>query len=358
LCEHPDAEVAYVGPPLEETLAGLDRVTMLVARPFGVTDKIQAALGGTASSAIGLYREIPARARVGFDVVFCETTKVGFAIAEFAGKATTVCCVHNVELDFMNRGARGFSRLAARNVRRSEATSVGLSDRLLVMHGHDLTRLQGIYAEADIRKRVLLHPVCAFEGRPPLAYGARKKRIVVPGSLDQRYNEVGILAFLAECWPSLQALGVELVVAGRNPRPILKRAVLAAGAVLVENPPSMEEIIRDARLVLVPDVGGAGMKLRVAEALSLGVPVVGTREGLFGYEEANEFGRVVPSIATMADAVREIITDPGLGERLAVMARRIWAQQYSYTAFSARVRAWMDELEPGLGGRGPKLSQR
>jgi len=169
---------------------------------------------------------------------------------------------------------------------------------------------------------------------------------------------VGILAFLAECWPSLQALGVGLVVAGRNPRPILKRAVLAAGAVLVENPPSMEEIIRDARLVLVPDVGGAGMKLRVAEALSLGVPVVGTREGLFGYEEANEFGRVVPSIATMADAVREIITDPGLGERLAVMARRIWAQQYSYTAFSARVRAWMDELEPGLGGRGPKLSQR
>jgi len=275
-----------------------------------------------------------------FDLGFFETTKLGFAISHFAGHLKTVCSVHNVETDFM-QGARGFSRLAAHNARRSEHEVLRRCDHLLVMHEHDLARLKRVYGMPALDARASLHPVCAVPSLEPLPYESRKRRIVIPGSLDQAYNESGIRAFLTECGPSLKDLNVELVVAGRNPRPVLRNSVHHAGGILIENPASMAEIVRDARIVLVPDMGGAGMKLRVAEALSLGVPVVGTREALLGYVEANEFGRVVASISELTGSIREIMQNPALGGALARRAREVWDARYSFDAFSFRIRGWL-----------------
>ena len=89
------------------------------------------------------------------------------------------------------------------------------------------------------------------------------------------------------------------------------------------------------------------MKLRVAEALSLGVPVIGTRAGLLGYADAPTFGRVVGSIGEMESAIRELAEDDAVAESLDLAARDSWVRNYSYPAFEARLHGLLESwLEP------------
>lgn len=342
LCEYPGATVTYVGPPWEERLPGIDGVTQLMVRRYRLADKVRAGLAGAASSLYGLYREVPPAWLCGFDLAFCEFTKAGPAIHDLSRRVRTVCCVHNVEADYMRQGARGWAWLAALQIRRSEAVALGSSDHVLVMHRHDLARLRELYG-CPAADRAHLHPVCAADAGEPAPYCSRQPWLVIPGSLDQRFNEAGILRFLRACWPELRVLGCRLIIAGRSPRPALKREAAAAGATVIENPPSMADIVREARVVLVPDAGGAGMKLRVAEALSLGVPVVGTHAGLLGYDDSAEWGCAVDRIGDMATAARELLRDPARAARCAELARDAWARRYSYPAFRERLHAYVRE---------------
>jgi hypothetical protein len=340
LCALPSAEVAYVGPPIRETLVGLERLSPLVCREYTWGDKIRTALSGAAATSVAMLLREAVRVQRVFDVMFVETTRLGGELPDSRGALPTICCVHNVEADFI-AGRRGLGRVAGVNVRRAEAESLRRSQHLLVMHEHDLARLATLYDAPGLRARTVYHPVCSVGGEPPVPMADRERRIVIPGSLDQNYNQIGIMAFLRECWPSLRGAGAELVIAGRNPRPSLRDAVHAAGAVLIENPGSMRDIVKQAVVVAVPDLGGAGMKLRVAEALSLGVPVVGTREGLFGYADANDCGRAVDSVAAMAAPIRDLVQHPDLAAELASRARAIWEEKYSFDAFSARLGTWV-----------------
>lgn len=338
LCECEGASVWYLGPAFNSGLEGLERINTVLARPFLFRDKVVAFVSGSATGLAGLYAESRGAQGRDFDVAFVESTRAGFAVKALARRWSTICCVHNVESDYLQSGTRGTGRVAAYFMRRSERDSISVADALLVMHRHDLARLMELYGLNSLGERAVMHPVCAIAAPVPVPYLERKCRVVIPGSLDEPFNERGILAFLRDAWPALRGAGAELIIAGRNPRSLLANAARRSGATLVANPASMADVVADSRLVVVPDLGGAGMKLRVAEALSLGVPVVGTSAGMLGYERVEEFGRAVPGMEQMAAAIKEVLNSPPLGARLAAGARTEWESRYSYPAFARRVQ--------------------
>ena len=101
-----------------------------------------------------------------------------------------------------------------------------------------------------------------------------------------------------------------MVVAGKRPTAELKRMIAnAERCTLVDSPEDMAPYFRGASLYLAPIFSGAGMKVKVAEALSYGLQVVGTFIGyneastaLFEAETARDFASSIKSAKTNAGA--------------------------------------------------------
>ena len=81
-----------------------------------------------------------------------------------------------------------------------------------------------------------------------------------------------------------------LVVAGRNPGKDLKQLIAETERVaLIDSPEDMAPFFQNADMYVAPVFSGAGMKVKVAEALSYGLTVIGSHHALIGYEEAEPF---------------------------------------------------------------------
>jgi glycosyltransferase involved in cell wall biosynthesis len=349
LCCFPGASVDYVGPVIEPGLPDLppEAFGRRLARPYGPLDKAKAALRGAATSLVSLFEEFFRRyGTAEYDLVFVESTHLGFVFGRIGPGSRTICSVHNVETDYLSFNATGLSRLAARNCRKAERQTLESCRMFLAPSQADWERLTELYGVDRKDVQFWKHVVCS---RPPeqdpIAFSERDPVLAYVGSLRERFNEVGLREFVLRCWPTVRNGGCDLVVAGSNPSPDLVGFLSRQpGVRLVANPQKMEVVLRRARMLLLPDTHGTGMKLRVAEAMSLGVPVVGTAVGLRGYEDVSRFGRAVDSVGEMGAAILELLSDPVELASLAEGARETWSARYSREVFTGRLHRILGEI--------------
>jgi glycosyltransferase involved in cell wall biosynthesis len=247
--------------------------------------------------------------------------------------------VHNVEADYQNFNRRGLGRLKYYYAKNCEKKVIQAASNLLVMHEFDARRLENIYqAKLD---NYTIHPVCSFApSYDTISIEQRDNIILFAGSFNNRFNEMGLLKFLSTCWAGIQDFGYTLLVAGRNPsQKLISVLDHYSNTKIIANPPDMEQILRKTRLIVLPDLYGTGMKLRVAQALSYGVPVVGTRLGLRGYDDVESFGIAVESIDSMREAVLEITANVEMLRQLSLNAVELWKRRYTLDVFRSRVHS-------------------
>jgi glycosyltransferase involved in cell wall biosynthesis len=155
-----------------------------------------------------------------------------------------------------------------------------------------------------------------------------------------RFNEIAISQFLARCWNKLQQSGYSLHIAGRNPsRRLLSTARKYSNVRIIRNPTNMGLILSNSRILLLPDISGTGMKGRVAEALSYGVPIIGTQYGLRGYTDISEYGYIVNTIDDMLMPIERLLSDERALTQYSLNAYHNWVNKYSYTVYSLRLRS-------------------
>lgn len=76
-----------------------------------------------------------------------------------------------------------------------------------------------------------------------------------------------------------------MVCAGARPSDEIKQTISKYRDIhLVDTPPTMDPYFRHALAYVAPILSGAGMKVKVAEALSYGLTVFGTPHALLGYD--------------------------------------------------------------------------
>ena len=80
---------------------------------------------------------------------------------------------------------------------------------------------------------------------------------------------------------------------------------------LVDSPEDMAPYFRGASLYLAPIFSGAGMKVKVAEALSYGLQVVGTRHAFIGYNEASTALFEAETARDFASSIKSAKTNAG-----------------------------------------------
>ncbi len=130
--------------------------------------------------------------------------------------------------------------------------------------------------------------------------------ILIGTNFELKQNERGVIEFLDYVWPAVQSrLQCRLTLAGRHPSTSLQRAALRCkGNVELVSRPShedMERIFARSSLTVATTREGSGIKLRVAELLRRGLPVVATRHCARGYE------MISPRVLKVYDAPAEAI---------------------------------------------------
>ena len=228
-----------------------------------------------------------------YDLVHIESSRYFFAVDEAKKhKAKVVIRMHNIESDYglnLYRKHKSVSNyLRYRSYRSNEKKTVCKVDALIFLTESDILRARQLYnVSPEISFK---NPVCIDANSDSIATTENNFefpiRFLMTGTLNYGSNVDGIIWFLENVWNEYcRDSNHALTIAGAHPNNRLKKVISKIQNVyLVDTPEDMKPYFDSAYVYIAPIFDGAGMKVKVAEAFSHGLPVIGTTHAFIGYE--------------------------------------------------------------------------
>lgn len=238
---------------------------------------------------------------------------------------------------------RTLGRIAAARARHVEPALLAQCDAVFTFSGREKSLLAGMGVQTPVQI------VCPLvERREAVEPRAERPAVLLVGAMDRAENHEAASWLATEVWPSVEQRrpDARLVLAGTSPPPALQR--LASGSVEVTGyVADLDALYRAASVVVAPPLTGAGVKFKVLDALSYGLPVVATPIGAEGIAEGTKtpgFAAVTADPATMAEALIMLLDDPKQAREIG-LAGRAWVRStYDFDASVAAVAATYERL--------------
>jgi len=256
---------------------------------------------------------------------------------EDLGDVPVVLREHNLEHVWMKRYAQRlgwmpagiYARTQVKRLREAEAALARKASLVLAIQPGEAAELSRM--APGVRTEVLPVGVDLSQyaeprpGEPPI--------VLLAGSFVWKPNVDGAIRFMRQGWPRVVARvpRARLRVVGKAPPRSLRRAADEIGVEVVGYVDSMAEEFARATVFVVPLWVGAGVRVKIVEAMAARVPVAATRlaaEGLgieagVHYAAGDTPGELGGQVATLllSPAVREVFQQRG---RALVEGR--WAQ--------------------------------
>lgn len=281
------------------------------------------------------------------DVIVLGRSRMGFVVKDIKKNLPSckiVCNMENVEYDYVD-GYFSDKKSKLKTIyvvlerwctHRDEKMAVEFSDALDYLTTRDYKRIHELY-QVKAKQEMIL-PIC-IEKRTELVKVSDKKTIVFIGSLSYGSNVNALADFIQKVWKPIFSQNKELsfVIGGSNPNEKLKQSVKEIpNCTLFENFARLEDIVPKGAMVIAPIQKGAGMKVKVAETLSMGLMIAASDEALIGYEKAIEMDQLNGIIrANTAEEYKETIlqycnkTEHEL-EQIEIQNKKIYQELYSY----------------------------
>lgn len=172
------------------------------------------------------------------------------------------------------------------------------------------------------------------------ATSSARSRILFVGSLSHGPNVEGLRRFLATAWPQLHKALPDAVlrVVGMLPFEGLAEEIMASGAELHVNVPSVEPYYRDCDVVISPIFFGGGTRIKILEAMSYGRPVVSTTIGAEGLDiEAGRHALIADDMSIFAQEVIRLSRDANLRAEIADNAHALQQAEFGPQKFDQAV---------------------
>ena len=260
--------------------------------------------------------------------------------------APAVLFEHNVEAMIWQRYVsvpqhpmrRAYMRLQWRRMLRHEARECRRFAQVIAVSAIDAEVIRREYAVASVGHVPTGVDVEYFSISRPRPQGSLE--LVFIGSMDWMPNEDGIRWFATDIFGRIQQRipGARLVVVGRSPSPGLR--ALAARDSAIEVTGTVADVrpyLERAAICVVPLRVGGGTRLKIYEAMAMGVPVVSTAIGAEGLPLRNDEHLLIADTADeQVSAICALLTDRGRGARLAAAARRHVQEHCSWDAVAER----------------------
>lgn len=115
-------------------------------------------------------------------------------------------------------------------------------------------------------------------------------KLVISGSLVTYQTLDGVKWFLDTIYPKLKEkyVNIELTITGRSPSKELVQKCKSLKVNIIPSPKDIRKIIAGADIYICPTRLGGGLKLRIMDALALGLPSIIQEKSYRGYEKMGE----------------------------------------------------------------------
>jgi glycosyltransferase involved in cell wall biosynthesis len=229
----------------------------------------------------------------------------------------------------------GYAR-EARRMAAYEAAICRRFDAVVTLTAEDRQSLLQLYAGAEPPALDAIIPICLDPASVPLARRQPGSRdLLFVGGMHWAPNAEGVVWFGRQVLPLVRAAepAARLVAVGRQP-PVAVLAGAPEGSLCfpgyVED---LEAYWQACAVFVVPLHAGGGMRVKILDAWSRGVPIVSTTIGAEGLAVADgENLLLADTAADFAAAVQRVLADPALAERLARGGRATVERHYDWRA--------------------------
>ena len=254
-------------------------------------------------------------------------------------KPVVVLDQHNADERFWETFAREgspwvrfFAKFNLWQLRRFQASVLKEVDIILSVSKEDADFTQSRLSNPATQVWVVPNGVDTEKLRPP-DIAERKNRIIFCGAMDVLMNIDAVNWFAYRVLPRVREAvpDAEFWIVGRDPTPKVKALASLPGVRVTGQVEDVRPYYAEAKVAVAPFRYGGGTKLKVLEAMALGVPVVATPIGCQGIEavpgkhlfkEENE--------KAFAERVVNLLQEENLRLQMAMEARKLVEERYSW----------------------------
>lgn len=299
LLSNGDNVVDYVGPYTSDPIINEVRGKYYFTKDNSILSRIYQAIIYKACSVYGKsWRQIEKELDwEQYDIVNLERSLNSYIVS--SAKRHNKCVMvrfHNVEYDYYynvyQHSGGMINKIKSYIAFYYEKEIAKHADILIPITEKDSNRIKSLYSVTA--NKIFVNPVCVTDVLQDSSTTPKElpnKYYLATGSLWYGPNADGIMWFIDNVWNVLINNNViddcYLLVAGGKPNLNLKEKIkVSSKVILIDTPETMEPYFRNAYAYVAPIFNGAGMKVKVAEALSYGLNVYGTKHAFIGYEHA------------------------------------------------------------------------
>jgi len=273
-------------------------------------------------------------------------------VVRSATRAPLVLRSANVEheiWDGLSRGERSPVRrlyLAhlGRRLREYEIAALGAVDAIAAVTPEDAEAYRRLGSRVPVRAVPVGLETAAF---PDRAGQGDPLTLTFLGSLDWRPNVEALERFLDDAWPRVRRIVplARLLVAGSGAPGGLADRLRTEGVRFLGRVADAHEFLASGAAMVVPLLSGGGVRVKILEAMALGVPVVSTPLGASGIGAADGAEILLAEGAgPFADACATLLTDRDRAIAVGRAGRRHVRTCFDATEIGRGMLRWLDSL--------------
>ena len=282
-----------------------------------------------------------------FDVIQLESLFMAPYISAIRAesRARVILRAHNVEYLIWERLARetgnplkkAYLSLLASRLKREEINYLNQIDGLLAITNNDLEH----FRELGYSGPAVEIPVGIDTDQYRFREEQASRPVAYLGSLDWPPNQEGVKWMLDKVLPEIRKSNQDLTVAiaGRNaPTQLAEELKNHPGVHFIGEVPNAAQYMQSAQVLVVPVLSGSGMRVRLVEAMALGVPVVTTTIGAEGLPITSGSEMIIADDpANFASTVIELLKGSEKRDKLARLGRKMVEENFKEAAIASRL---------------------
>lgn len=221
----------------------------------------------------------------------------------------------------------------SKNMARFEVDVCQQFDEVVWVTAEDKTAVAKVanWAEDKIEGTVI--PICVDpQNKPLLERREGARRVTFLGGLHWPPNAAGIIWFAKEVWPLVQQAVPEaqLTVMGKDPPEELTQLGLA-NLDVTGYVDDVVPYLRETAVFVVPLHAGGGMRVKIVDGWSWGLPIVSTTIGAegIGYTDGHDL-LIADDAQTFAQATIKLLRDPAFSHTLGQNGRETLETHYDW----------------------------
>jgi polysaccharide biosynthesis protein PslH len=289
------------------------------------------------------YRSAAMAARVAHlaqdsDLIHVDMLPLMSALPDTGLRCPVVLNAHNVEHLLLQQRAeleshalrRAFLRSQVPKLERYEIAACRRADQLLACSAVDAAHFAAHVPLTPTS--VIANGVDTELNRPDANARRSPTQLVFVGQMGWFPNLDGVRWFLDDIFPRILNVrpDTEFVIVGKS-QGLHIPAGVAANVRLAGFVDDVRASIRQAAVYIVPLRAGSGTRLKVLEAMALGMPIVATQIGAEGIALEHERSALLADTAeTFATAVLRLLDAPDFAATLAGAARQLAVARYDW----------------------------